>query len=54
MSDEKNPDREKLIRSKQAAGLSRKQAEAVVADQEAHDAELAKSAAPKAKGKTDK
>jgi hypothetical protein len=36
-------EREKLIRSKQAAGLSRTQAEQVVAAQEAHDAELAKA-----------
>jgi hypothetical protein len=44
MSDEKKlTEREAAIRLKQIAGLSREQAEAVVASQEAHDAELAKA-----------
>jgi hypothetical protein len=50
MSDSKElSDREKLIRAKQAAGLSREHAEQVVANQEANDAALEpkKPAAPK-------
>lgn len=46
MSEDTISIREKLIREKQAAGLSRSQAEEVVANQEAHDAALAKAAKP--------
>jgi hypothetical protein len=49
MSDNtKISEREAAIRLKELAGLSRKQAETVVADQEAHDAALAKAEKPKA------
>jgi len=42
-ASEKTSPKEQLIRDKIAAGLSRSQAEEVIAAQEAHDAELAKS-----------
>lgn len=55
MSSDKISPREQLIRAKQAAGLSRSQAEEVVANQEAHDEQLA-AAEKKAKAakKSDK
>lgn len=49
MSDEPISDREKLLREKQAAGLTRTQAEEVLSRQEAHDADLAKAAGKAAK-----
>lgn len=52
MSSETISDREKLIRAKQVAGLSRTQAEEVVANQEKHDAQLAAEAKAKAAKKS--
>lgn len=43
MSEDKLSDREIEIRRRQAAGLSRKQAEEVQVSQEAHDAQLEKA-----------
>lgn len=49
--NDKIDDREKLIRSKVAAGLTRQQAEQVVAAQEEHDAALAEAESRKEKPK---
>jgi hypothetical protein len=49
MSDKELSPREKLIRAKTAAGLSREQAEQVIAAQEENDAAVAAEAAKKAK-----